>query len=160
MKLVPYKLDYALDLKKPKVLRLFTANAYVNSTSELVMGRGAAQQVRIFYGVKMARYFGNKILFEATHLGTYGLIIEPEAQIGAFQVKRHFRDPAEISLIATSVMMLLSWVRDPQYQDWEVHMNYPGIGFGGLSKKEVEPWINRFPDNVFVYEYVEPSKKS
>ena len=153
MQLVPRKLDYAPDLRKEKVLRLFTSNSYINVKGELVMGRGAAQQVRMFYGENLAAWFGAQIQNMGAEKGCYGLIINTQHNIGALQVKYHFARNAETGLVGTSLMMLRSWLQDPANAGWEVHMNYPGIGYGGLPKQDIEPWLTPLPDNVFVYEF-------
>ena len=57
--------------------------------------------------------------------------------IGAFQVKRSFKDKASLDLIERSCVMLDKWCRkNPRAK---VRLNYPGIGNGGLSEDEVRP---------------------
>lgn len=35
----------------------------------------------------------------------------------------------------------------------EIHMPYPGIGHGGMSKERVEPLIIELPDMIHVWTY-------
>lgn len=40
-------------------------------------------------------------------------------------------------------------------QDWKskkIHLNFPGIGNGGLKRSNVLPLLERLPDNVKVWE--------
>ncbi len=122
-------------------LYFFTGNSYVKRNGALVMGRGAARQVRDLYpGID--KKFGRVI----PHLGHYGYYIE--GSIGVFQVKKHFSAKAELDLIKVSTEFLtgfaLTW---PQ----AIYMNYPGIGNGGLLQTDVAPLLATLPDNVFLY---------
>jgi len=70
--------------------------------------------------------------------------------IAAFQVKNHFREKANISLIEHSCYLLRKEILDRPYIT--VALNFPGIGHGGLERSEVLPIISILPDNVEIWE--------
>jgi len=111
------------------------------------MGRGAAKQVRDLYpGID--KEFGSKIK-ELEDRWHYGLILLPDRNIGVFQVKYQWYDKAKLDLIEQSVKKLKYMaLYSAQY---EIHMNYPGIGNGQLSEEEVYPLIKGLPDNVVIW---------
>lgn len=125
---------------------VFTGNSFVKTNGCLVMGRGMARQVLDkFPGID--RRICSKILDECCHLGTYGFVFDEK--IGVFQVKYHFKEKADVRLIRYSVKCLVAYTS--KYPDKQIHMNYPGIGNGGLPKCVVKPLIVCLPDNVHVW---------
>lgn len=67
---------------------------------------------------------------------------------GLFQVKRHFNESADLAIINKSGLMLAELLEKAN-PHVEIFMNYPGIGYGGLERDEVETVIgNVLPDNV------------
>jgi len=123
---------------------LFTGNAFVKKNGALVMGRGAAQQVRDAYP-GADRWFGQRISQQGD---VYGVIINPINGFGIFQVKDHFSEDANLTLIATSArdLRVVAWT----FPDILFRCNYPGIGNGKLSRDDVEPVLDaaNLPDNV------------
>jgi hypothetical protein len=71
----------------------------------------------------------------------------PVTRLGAFQVKRHWLDPADLDLIAFSVERLQEVVAGGT----RTAMNFPGIGNGRLQMEAVLPLLRGLPDHVFVY---------
>lgn len=139
-------------LAQPCDVLLFTANAAVTHMGKLVMGRGAALTVRYRYpdvdGV-LGRWIQRRG-------DPYGLVwFNPSGcdfTIGAFQVKHHWRDAADLRLITSSVDVL----RRLALQDWQrkkISLNFPGIGNGRLLRSDVLPLLERLPDNVSVWEF-------
>jgi hypothetical protein len=58
-------------------------------------------------------------------------VVLADDRVGAFQVKRHFKDDAKLELIKASCLVLINEIiRDNPVQ---VHLNYPGIGNGRLT---------------------------
>ncbi len=131
---------------------LFTANSTVRKDGALVMGRGAAEQAQIrFPGCNMM--FGKLIQKTGPN---YGVILLPRGHqdhrfLGAFQVKYHFSDKADIDLIDYSCGMLglLANILMPGIR---YAVNFPGIGWGRLKREDVLPVISKLPDNVEVWE--------
>jgi hypothetical protein len=150
----------------PASLILVTTNSYVRSNGTLVMGRGAAAELRRHYP-EAESVFGAKVQ-NVAGLGiyiTYGVLISPcpicqvdhdpkvhmmglKPRYGIFQVKYHWGKPAVPELIQYSVAKLMTLA--PQYES--ISLNYPAIGNGGLSKDTVWPLIKGLPDNVTVWE--------
>lgn len=131
---------------------VITTNSYVNNYSELVMGRGAAKQAKLLFP-ELPVLAGRKILNTCGHLGIYGF--ELIGIIGLFQVKKHFKDFADLDLIKYAALKLTLYIA--QYpKKLDIHMNYPAIGYGGLRRDQVEPVIsNILPDSVTVHMYKE-----
>jgi hypothetical protein len=132
-------------------LFLITTNSCINQRGELVMGRGIARQAKEIWP-KLPKALGRTILEVCGHLGEYGLLISdrwPLLKLGAFQVKRHWREKARLSVLQRSAEMLGVWAE--AHPKVEVHLNFPGIGHGGLLPQEVLPFIEVLPDNVHVW---------
>jgi len=141
-------------------LWLFTGNSYINQKGELVMGRGLALEAK------------NKVPTIQRRLGTsislatcpvidgykiYGVECiafrnyrQQRFNVGAFQVKRHFKDVAELSLIGYSCIRLKAIIEALGYN--RVDLNFPGIGCGRLKRDRVLPIISELPDCVHVWE--------
>lgn len=133
----------------PASLILVTTNSFVRSNGELVMGRGAAAELRR-HMPNAERIFGTKVWARSqrrSNLQTdYGVIVCPP--YGIFQAKHHWGKPAVPELIAYSVSCLQSIARNYH----SISLNYPGIGNGGLTREAVWPLIQGLPDNVTVWE--------
>lgn len=140
---------------------LVTANATVKQDGSLVMGRGAAleakqrfpsldqelgQQVFAQSGGQVPWLYGLALCRAHTHGAT---------QLGAFQVKHHFREPAELPVIAWSCGLLHGLILKHRANGRKarVAMNFPGIGAGQLPRSLVLPLIRWLPDEVTVYEF-------
>lgn len=144
MILVDGKLNYAAPQYEDEYY-LFTGNSYINKKGELVMGRGAAAEVKSLYPT-LPLEFG-KAIGKQLHLAAYGL--RWVGRIGVFQVKRHFRDYAEYPLIGMSAELLAEWAFS--FPAATFHMNFPGIGYGGLDQQKVLPMLEPLPLNVYIY---------
>lgn len=130
-----------------------TCNSYLRNDECLVMGRGAALELKTKcpdidskFGILVSKWGG--------HLGKYGLLLatyNPNQNdpciFGIFQVKYHYRAKADLDLIKYSTEHLASYADSPI----TFSMNFPGIGFGQLSAKEVLPIVEVLPDNVTLY---------
>lgn len=127
-------------------LRLATTNNVVNyNTQSLVMGAGVAKQFKDRYpGIekRLANYFSNG--------EDYGLIVLPD-NTGAFQTKRHWRNPSKLEIIQFSTSKLFHYAIE--HPDISIFLPFPGIGKGGLKREVVEPVISVLPDNVSVFIY-------
>ena len=151
-------------------LFLVTTNAYVKDNGELVMGRGAALQLkdrvpespaelgkRIPSECSFKMYDHSSIPYGVVMVDTEESYRRNHQAYGAFQVKRHFKERADLYLIRHSARMLAWWLRDdPDWQnDWVV-MNVPGIGAGHLDRAAVLPILEEEFDglrNLGIYEY-------
>lgn len=132
---------------------LVTTNCIVNSAGKLVMGRGAALEAATRYP-RLPMDFGDIIRekkYGTTH--PYGILILPkyanEVQLGAFQVKHHWQERAMTVLIKLSAYRLNIIANACPHMTFAI--NYPGIGNGQLSERDVAPLISSLPDNVTFY---------
>jgi len=142
-------------------LFLITTNATLKQNGALVMGRGIARQARdrfpgldLALGRRIQLVCGSSANALRTGLSAYGLLISPRwpaAKLGAFQVKTHYRQTADLHLIARSAEALAVWCEaHPQVR---VHLNYPGIGNGRLCHTDVWPLVARLPETVTLWSY-------
>lgn len=138
--IVHSRLDYATPWRLPDIY-LFTGNPIRRSDGALVMGRGAARQVRDHWPTVQHHIRTDKpVTFYPIH---------DEQWIGWFQVKHHWRDPADLALIRRSSEALASIAR--RRQGRRFHLNAPGIGNGRLQWADVEPLLANLPANVSIY---------
>lgn len=127
-----------------------TTNATLKDNGELVMGAGIALEVArrfptfpALIGKKLIDIYGPTRI-----LPDYGFLLL--GKIALFQTKRHWHPKAELSLIQLSTQGLLEHCQ--AHPEAKVHLNFPGIGRGGLPKKAVLPIIQALPDSVTVWE--------
>lgn len=152
MKLIQDRLYYTVPWQLPEVF-LFTGNPVVNRHGAIVMGRGAAREVRDAYpGVD--KVFGDLIMKKPdAHLLWAALRpnypVPCEQYIGWFKVKHHWSHDADRSLIQESTDQLAELAR--RKKKLRFHMNFPGIGNGNLSYGTVLPILQELPDNVRIY---------
>ncbi len=126
---------------------IVTTNSFLTSECKLVMGRGAALQLkRKEPGIDMI--FGKLVFDTCGHLGRYGLLFHE--RYGIAQVKYRFNEKADLELITYSMNMLKETAKPNR--DSRYNINFPGIGYGGLSKDEVMPILERLPNNIIIWE--------
>ncbi len=125
---------------------IVTTNSFLTSEVKLVMGRGAAYDLKVIVpGIDLI--FGKMINETCGHLGRYGLIFHE--RYGAAQVKYRFNEKARLDLVRYS-MTRLSTVANRDEKSF-YNINYPGIGNGGLKEHEVRPILEMLPINVHVW---------
>lgn len=129
---------------------LFTANSTINNLGLLVMGKGMARQVQNRFPY-LPSFFGG--LIEESE-STYHILSHIPTNVSAFQVKTDWRKKASLDLIWESTFVLRGWVLERPLESF--HMNYPGIGAGGLSYESVSPIVSSLPDNVFLWRLSNP----
>lgn len=146
MLLMKERLNYGQPWALPDVY-LFTGNPVKRRDGAIVMGRGAARQVRDAYpGVD--RRFG--ALMEPGRRLVW-LELAPRQHLGWLQVKHHWRDAADLELIRDSLSRLAALCRARPRVTF--HLNAPGCGNGGLDwERDIEPLCEELlPDNAVVY---------
>jgi len=151
-------------------LFLITTNACVRPDGRLVMGAGIAKQARDRWYGRLDLRLGALLTERAKHKTEflrrstiytmlepeYNLLVSPQwpsASLGLFQVKRHFHMDASIGIIQRSTDALAAWCAE--HPKAEVHLNFPGIGNGRLSRDAVMPIIKKLPDSVHVWQFEE-----
>lgn len=133
---------------------LVSGNAFIKKDGCLVMGRGAAFQLKVLFP-RIDKLLGRavrKIKKQTSH-DAYGVAYVNyfNSPIGVFQVKHNFFEDAKLEIIASSVDVLCRLANE----DWKgrtIAMNFPGISNGNLKRADVLPLIMRLPDNIEVWE--------
>lgn len=127
---------------------IVTTNAVVKADNALVMGAGIAKQLRDRVpGID--KRFGIAVLNITNSRGEYGCLLSNPFSI--FQVKHHYKSPADLGLISISTAGLQQFALENPGKRFD--LNYPGIGLGGLSPAVVKPIIDTLPDNVNIWSY-------
>lgn len=137
---------------------LVTTNSYIRTDDALLMRRGAAFELAK-RNPSIPYAFGRHIKQSCGDLSDYHCIILPQwdenhkvVGVGAFQVKRHYSDLADLELIKRSTEHLTYLaVHVSPHERFDI--NYPGIGNGGLKHNDVQPIIETLPDNVHVWTF-------
>lgn len=125
---------------------IVTTNSFLTSEIKLVMGRGAAYDLKVIVpGIDLI--FGKMINETCGHLGRYGLVFHE--RYGAFQVKYRFNQKARLDLITYSISRLSTVANRDRKSIFNV--NYPGIGNGELKEHQVRPILEMLPSNVHVW---------
>jgi len=130
---------------------IVTTNSIVLANGCLVMGAGAALQARNTFWW-LPEVAGKTIRESCGSMGIYGtLILQPidndkewdstsrRGDAGIFQTKTHYKQPSTLELIKYSTECLTKIAQDNPKQQY--HLNYPGIGYGGLTPQEVRPCL-------------------
>ena len=124
---------------------VITTNGDVRRDGAAVMGRGVALQAKSnFPGMeyllgKALQLFGSHVRYLESGRGV----------IVMFPVKHHWREKADLALIAQSAVELT--VLAMLHPDKTFVLPRPGCGNGGLTWKQVKPIIESvLPDNVHV----------
>lgn len=134
-------------------LFLITTSATLTVQGKLVMGAGIAKRARErFPGIDEA--LGKAVIEQGKR---YGLLVSPrwpEAKLGAFQTKLHWRDESQFSLISEATTKLSLWCR--AHPSASVHLNFPGIGHGQLPRSQVFRLLEPLPDSVSIWEFSKP----
>lgn len=133
---------------------IFSANSLIKrvkdgdrTVNELVMGAGAARRVRDYFGSYIPRQLAASISPSGEagvrpdyHIAYVSIPFKgnPERRftVVAFQVKRHFQNPADLDLITESAEWLHQWLATQP--DKKYVMNLPGVNLGQLRQHEDE----------------------
>ena len=151
------KLKYGELFDSTDDVLLVTANSYITKDGRLVMGRGAALEMKTkFPGFDSKA--GKRILESCGHLGKYGVELFTYnykyelTLLGIFQVKYNFKDKADLELIKYSTDKLISIIPELEDLGYEkISMNFPAIKNGRLNFEDVLPIVSILPDNVTLY---------
>ena len=153
MPIIQANLWLPFDRETEHLIYVVTTNSVIRG-DQLVMGAGAARQARERYPGLAADCATRIRQLDTADYGCL-LVRAPDARshrpgLAIFQVKRDYRAPAELDLIARSVQDLsaLAVARSAD----QFRLNFPGIGphTGRLPRSLVEPLLSVLPDNVIV----------
>jgi hypothetical protein len=132
----------------PADARCITTNGYVKADGAAVMGRGCALEARErFPGVDML--LGHRITKAGNHVHILPVDTRARWELVSFPVKHHWREKADLDLIARSCAELTELIEG---EGWErVLLPRPGCGNGQLSwEGEVRPLISYLLDDRVV----------
>lgn len=141
----------------PGVVIVVTTNGIIKSNGDLVMGRGAAGELARLCP-RAPHVLGTAIRLAHPKTGDfylYGCVVvpnpdNPTRSWGAFQTKGHYRDPSTLEMVEYGVYRLDKLASQTKTQ---YHVNFPGIGLGGLKREDVLPRLARLPGNVTIWEF-------
>lgn len=167
---MPIKKEELFTAVDHPAMYIVTTNATITQSGKLVMGRGAARELRDkIKGIdrEAAQTLIDKVgplaqVLTPNFIYGYTSVRPPRKDedgenkygIGLFQVKYHFKDAADIALIVNSMKQLRGLCQlfngDMALLHVNFRMNYPGIGNGGLERDYVEQFIHPIPDNLTI----------
>lgn len=148
------------ELWKPADIIFVTTNGYINKQGALVMGRGAALQATKYYpniafqAATKAMMLGQQVAGNVYEYNLIPIVMRTRDNfnaVGLFQVKYRYDEKADLELIKKATTMLANYAKLSSNLSFRI--NYPGIGFGGLTKEVVGPIIEELPGNVTVCYY-------
>ena len=125
-----------------------TTNGVVTKNG-LVMGKGTALETsERFPGI--ARFFGDHVQHRGNvpHLYRHYPLLK-ESYIISLPTKHHWRDPADIELIKSSIRLLVE-IADRNLHLKRIGMTRSGCGYGGLDWNEVKAVIEPLLDDRFI----------
>lgn len=151
-------------------LFFITASSTLKTVNNaLVMDRGAAAEAAqrfadhnlpVILGKEIAkRHQPVRTVKNFTVYADYHILVSTNwqkgARLGLLQTKRYHADKSPLDLVVASLAKLREFIlhagvmlgRDPV-----VHMNYPGVGYGGLRLGEVRPHLLDLPGSVSVWQ--------
>lgn len=116
-----------------------TTNEIVKRDGTLVMGRGCAwEAARRFPGIPQR--LGDLVLTYGNHVCALR-----ESKIISFPVKHHWRDPADLKLIAQSAKELVQTLN--AFEIPRLYLPRPGCGNGRLQWSDVRPVLEPLLDD-------------
>lgn len=130
---------------------LITTNSYINNDGSLAMGKGIAKIASQRFP-DLSIQAGYRVQYRCGHLGEYGVVLTPhhEMPVGLFQTKTHFKNKSTLEMIAYSASILAVYANSTRARQF--HVNFPGIGYGGLKQQDVLPiLLDTLPSNVFIW---------
>jgi hypothetical protein len=127
-------------------IKIVTASSFLTSEGKLFMGKGLARDLKIKVpGID--QIFGSMVLENGGHAGRYGLLVYEKS--GVFQVKYRFNERANLELINFGMERVREFAQETNYI---IHLEYPGISEGELTKEEIGPIVATLPGNIYVWE--------
>lgn len=163
-----------LDVIEHSHMFVISTNGILRNDGCLVMGKGIAGQIADRYP-SIPKLAGDVIKagrFPTTHEANwqhrgishrYNFIQLPSTSICLLQVKNAWWDNANLFLIHQSALEMRAAIdRFTNLNKCQpvVHMNFPGIGNGGLSRAVLLPRLEQIlPECVHVWEYASITEK-
>ena len=131
-------------------LFLITANATIRKDGCLVMGRGIAyeaKQRRPELPKRAGTLIQKTAIVDNKGHRYYGVLRDlfNDSPIGLFQTKYNYWDMSNIELIESSLHDLATIMEKDGLSN--VHLNYPGIGYGHLAQSDVLPLLESILSN-------------
>ena len=151
MNIIPKLISYGANWGDRDIV-VFTANQVVKRNGELVMGAGNAKAARD--SIEGSAMMFGKALKDNRFLTIPFSRKGGVTNLAALVTKQHFKDPSNLEFVIESLRKLYHWaVTHPSYT---IHLPYPAIGFGGLTRTQLDPILKHMPNNVLVY--INPKK--
>ena len=127
---------------------VITTNPITRQDGAVVMGRGIALQAATKFP-SLPYHFGNLLKQKgnqyAAEIGLYN-----NTPVWYCMVKHHWKDQADLSIIATSLYKLRTIFHNTLTR---VDLNFPGIGNGRLNRDSVLYLLEDLSDNFHIWEY-------
>ena len=136
---------------------MITTNPIMRQDGAVVMGRGIALEAKTRFP-QLPYDFGKRLkeLHPEIDQQFVGCIGNYEGtDIYWFQVKHHWKEQADLGVIASSCFYLKHGF---DWQNKRIDLNFPGIGNGKLPRESVLYLLENLPDNIHIWEYDSKTK--
>jgi len=131
---------------------MITTNPIKRTDGAVVMGRGIALEAKTKYP-SIPYDFGKELSIlnpeiDQQFVGQIG--VYDGTPIWWFMVKNHWREPADLGVVASSCFYLKHGLA---ISNKRIDLNFPGIGNGKLPRDSVLYLLEDLPDNIHIWEY-------
>ena len=123
---------------------VITTNGETRKDGACVMGRGIAKQAADMFPDLPYK------LGTAIKTGGNNVNIFEDLKIIALPVKHHWKDRADLELIAKSLQQLVAWADVPPRKHGKFYLPRAGCGNGKLDWSDVRPLYEKYLDDRFV----------
>lgn len=155
MKLINSLLEYPNEIPEKHVY-MFTGNKTVMRSGELIMGGGNALAFKKAYPespIAFGNIFTLKIVNRDTVLNYFmdaSRFKAGKGLLGCMFTKINPKDPSPLEMVIEAIEDL-KITATTHGRNFTFHLPYPSIGLGGLKREDLDPYIEKLPDNVYVY---------
>ena len=145
MKIVKALIDYSTPWSLPDI-KFFTANQVIKKNGELVMGAGNALAVK--KAIPAAPLImGNGLLMKEKQ--AYVERITDGQFLGALATKVNWQNKSSLPFVIESLRKLYAIAK--ANPEMTLHVPYPAISNGGLTRDMLDQYVFQLPDNVIIY---------
>lgn len=132
-------------------MHLFTGNRVIHNNA-LVMGAGnalACSEALPSIPDLLVKVHAERIQLRKEYCLAVQHPKNANAYIGVMFTKDHYKDPSDLVEVVKAIEEFkVTTTKNPHIT---YHLPYPAIGYGGLSRKDLDYYIEQLPNNVYVY---------
>ena len=132
-------------------MHLFTGNRVIHNNA-LVMGAGnalACKEALPSVPELLVLLYAERIQLREDYCMAMKHPKNANAYIGVMFTKDHYKDPSDLLEVIKAIEEFKGKaIMNPNIT---YHLPYPAIGFGGLTREDLDKHVEALPNNVYVY---------